>query len=163
MSRASHLNDPADPRQPRLGASSAAADLPARPSRRVWADGDEVHCAPHDPATRVRVETSADAPTVAQLASLFALLANETRLRIVLALRVPAPEPNGSVEMCVCDLAIVAAASQSHTSHQLRALRFAGIVTARRAGKQMLYRLADAHLNHLLGDGLAYVRTRSAS
>ena len=163
MSRASHLNDAISPRQPGAATMPVAANRPGRPARPPRGDTDDVPCAPHDRTLRARVESSADAPTVAQLTSLFALLANETRLRIVLALRVPATRPDATIEMCVCDLAVIAAASQSHTSHQLRALRFAGIVTARRAGKQMLYRLADAHLNHLLGDGLAYSRTRKGS
>lgn len=159
MSRASHLNEVAYLRQPGLFTSAVAAKGPSPRRRARSAGGDDLRCAPHDRPLHVRAETFGDVATVAQLTSLFALLANETRLRVVLALRVPSTNGAGPVELCVCDLAVTAGASQSHTSHQLRALRLAGVVTARRAGKQMLYRLADAHLNHLLGDGLAYVRS----
>ena len=104
---------------------------------------------------------------VEALSDLFALLANQTRLRIVLALRADMAQLRsgtsdaghaGHGERCVCDLALLAGASQSMTSHQLRLLREAGIVLQRREGKHVFYRLSDGPLAHLLSDGLEYVR-----
>ena len=104
---------------------------------------------------------------VEALSDLFALLANQTRLRIVLALRTYMAQIRsgtsdaggaGHGEWCVCDLALLAGASQSMTSHQLRLLREAGIVLQRREGKHVFYRLSDGPLAHLLSDGLEYVR-----
>ena len=83
-----------------------------------------------------------------RLVDLLALLANPTRLRILLALQ---PRTSGiQHELCVCDLAIVAGASRSMTSHQLRLLRTAGLVAQRRAGKLAYYRLAEGPVNTLL-------------
>lgn len=69
-----------------------------------------------------------------------ALLANPTRLKI-LAVLSPAegePEPR----LCVCDLAVVIGASETQTSHQLRALRLAGLVRQRRESRLVFYTLA---------------------
>lgn len=70
-----------------------------------------------------------------------ALLANPTRLRILAALAPtgPGPEPR----LCVCDLAAVVGASETQTSHQLRALRLAGLVLQRREGRLVFYRLSN--------------------
>lgn len=74
----------------------------------------------------------------AHVADRLALLANATRLRILLALR---PRGTHRPELCVCDLAVVCGASQSMISHQLRLLRTAGLITQRRDGKLAYYRL----------------------
>lgn len=83
-----------------------------------------------------------------RLAGLIALLSNPTRLRMLLALQPAreAPRP----ELCVCDLAVVAGASKSMTSHQLRLLRTAGLVRHRRSGRLIYYRLAEGALLPLL-------------
>jgi DNA-binding transcriptional ArsR family regulator len=91
------------------------------------------------------------------MVALFALLANATRLRLLLSLY---PAPHESPEMCVCDLAAITEASQSMTSHQLRLLRESGLVESRRAGKMVLYRLADGPQGHMLFDALEHGRTR---
>lgn len=107
-----------------------------------------------------------DDATIASLTRLFDLLSNPTRLRILLALQgggegpqtVAASASPGAMEWCVCDLASFADASPSMTSHQLRLLREAGLVTHRRDGKHILYRLAPGPLSHLLADGLGCAR-----
>lgn len=83
-----------------------------------------------------------DRGDIVRLAELYGLLSNQTRLKIVLALRASA-KTDARRELCVCDLAVVAGASKSMTSHQLRLLRTAGVVVPRRAGKMTYYRLAD--------------------
>ena len=112
---------------------------------------------------------------IGRAAALFGLLANETRLKLLLALhprieplelreltsRCVHDEPDDLIsnrELCVCDLAMVAGASPSMTSHQLHLLRRARLVEFRRAGKHALYRLSDGPHAHLLLDALEYVR-----
>jgi DNA-binding transcriptional ArsR family regulator len=90
------------------------------------------------------------------MVALFAVLSNVTRLKLLLALEPGTYHPRR--ELCVCDLAAVADASQSMTSHQLRLLREAGLVVHRREGKLALYRLADGPMRHLLRDALEHVR-----
>ena len=46
-------------------------------------------------------------------------------------------------ELCVCDLAWISERSQNLVPHHLRALRRAELVTARREGKMVMYRLTE--------------------
>lgn len=77
------------------------------------------------------------------LAELFKLLADPNRTRILYALR-------EAGELCVGDLAAAVDASETSVSHALRLLRGAGIVRNRRNGRQVFYRLDDAHVRLLL-------------
>lgn len=61
-------------------------------------------------------------------------LADPTRLTIAAALA-------AGEELCVCDLAWVTERPENLVSHHLRALREAGLVTARREGKMVMYEL----------------------
>jgi DNA-binding transcriptional ArsR family regulator len=79
---------------------------------------------------------------VDQLADLFHLLGDPTRLRIVLACLT---QPTS-----VGDIAAALALSSSLVSHHLRLLRAARIVKAERQGKQVFYAAADAHIRTLL-------------
>ena len=79
---------------------------------------------------------------VDQLADLFHLLGDPTRLRIVLACLT---QPTS-----VGDIAAALALSSSLVSHHLRLLRAARIVKSERQGKQVFYCAADAHIRTLL-------------
>ena len=65
-----------------------------------------------------------------------AALADPTRLMLAVALR------DGG-ELCVCDLAWVAERSQNLVSHHVRKLRDAGLVSSRRDGKMVMYKLTE--------------------
>ena len=79
---------------------------------------------------------------VDQLADLFHLLGDPTRLRIVLACM--------ARPIAVGDIAAALDLSSSLVSHHLRLLRAARIVKAERHGKQVFYSAADAHITSLL-------------
>jgi DNA-binding transcriptional ArsR family regulator len=78
-----------------------------------------------------------------QLAERFKLLAEPGRLRMVYALL-------EAGELCVSDLAVLVESSESATSHQLRQLRLARLVKARKQGREVFYKVADAHVRLLL-------------
>ena len=59
--------------------------------------------------------------------------------------------------MCVCDLAALLGMTQSAISHQLRALKNARLVKARRDGKTVFYSLADQHVKTILDQGLEHI------
>jgi ArsR family transcriptional regulator, lead/cadmium/zinc/bismuth-responsive transcriptional repressor len=63
-------------------------------------------------------------------------LSDPTRLMIATALS------NGD-ELCVCDMAWVVGLAQNLVSHHLRQLRNAGMVSSRRSGKLVMYRLTE--------------------
>ena len=98
---------------------------------------------------------------VKALADLFSVLANETRLKLLLALRGCADTGRG--ELCVCDLAALAGASESMTSHQLKLLRDAGLVRFRRDGKFARYALSDGPQGHILEDALEHTSRPAGS
>lgn len=102
---------------------------------RATSDCCSVPCFKEEEVARVRAALPADGE-LAAIGSLFALLADPMRLRIVLAL-------SNAEELCVCDVANVIGLSLSATSHHLRKLREAGIVTFRNDGKMAWYRLLD--------------------
>jgi len=77
------------------------------------------------------------------LAERFKLLADPGRVRIIDAL------VEGG-ELCVSELAGLVGSSESATSHQLRQLRLAGLVRARKQGREVFYRVADSHVRLLL-------------
>ncbi len=73
------------------------------------------------------------------LASLFKAMGDPNRLRILWAL--------DSEEMCVCDLALFIGTSESAVSHQLRQLRHLQLVSNRREGPVLYYRLSDNNVS----------------
>ncbi|MFP5226321.1 MAG: ArsR/SmtB family transcription factor [Acidobacteriota bacterium] len=73
----------------------------------------------------------------AELAPLFAALADPTRLRLLNLI--------AGREVCVCYLVEILRQGQPKISRHLAYLRRAGIVAARRDGKWMHYRLATPH------------------
>lgn len=85
------------------------------------------------------------------LAAIFELLADPTRARLLHALTL-------ATELCVCDLALLLGRSDSALSHQLRLLRDRRVVSRRKVGRMVYYRLADEHIRHVLADGLRHVR-----
>jgi len=55
-------------------------------------------------------------------------------------------------------MALLLGRSESALSHQLRLLRDRRVVTRRKEGRVVYYRLADDHIRHVLKDGLRHVR-----
>ena len=90
------------------------------------------------------------APVLDDLAEMFGLLSDPSRLRLLTSLL------EGG-ELCVCDLAAAAGMAESTTSHALRLLRAHRVVKARRAGRMMRYSLCDGHVRMLLDLALAHM------
>ena len=86
---------------------------------------------------------------VVELADLFRLLGDTTRLRIVLSCR--------QAPIAVGDIAVSLGLSQSLVSHHLRLLRAARVVTADRQGKQVFYFASDKHISRMLADMLEHI------
>jgi ArsR family transcriptional regulator, lead/cadmium/zinc/bismuth-responsive transcriptional repressor len=104
------------------------------------------------PAQRRRLAAAASAQ-VEDLAEIFKLLADPTRLRVLTAL-VEAE----SGEMCVHELCARLKMTQPAVSHQLRILRTARLVRGRRDGRETHYFLDDEHVLTLISKGLEHVR-----
>lgn len=76
-----------------------------------------------------------------QMAEFFSLLGDANRLRILSILAVK--------ELCVCDLAAALEMSESAVSHQMRVLRSMRLVSYRKQGRNVFYRLLDHHVLEL--------------
>ncbi len=116
-----------------------------------YADDDrcEIRCVDQAKVARVRA-LAAPAATLATLAETFKALGDPTRLRILTALALE--------ELCVCDLATLVDVSESAVSHSLRTLRQLRLVRYRKRGKIAYYSLDDAHVGHIVAEGLVHVR-----
>ena len=93
--------------------------------------------------------TMPEEDTLYDLTELFRIFADSTRVRILYVLE--------ESEMCVCDLAALLGMTQSAISHQLRALKNARLVKARRDGKTVFYSLADQHVKTILDQGQEHI------
>ncbi len=83
------------------------------------------------------------------LAEIFKLFADETRLRIICAIL--------NTELCVCDLCELLDLNQSAVSHQLQLLRKSKLVKYRKEGKQVYYSLQDEHIESIIKMALAHI------
>ncbi len=90
-----------------------------------------------------------DLDTLFQLAELFKMFGDTTRIRIMCVLF--------QKELCVCEIAELLDMGQSAISHQLRLLRNAHLVKVKRDGKQSYYSLDDAHVREIYFMGLEHI------
>jgi DNA-binding transcriptional ArsR family regulator len=88
----------------------------------------------------------ADDELVELAVAIFKMLADATRVRIVLALR--------DGELSVNTLADVVGKSPAAVSQHLAKLRLAGVVIARHDGNRVFYRLANEHAQELVAGAL---------
>ena len=90
-------------------------------------------------------------PTKAEMegvAGIFKLCGDATRVGILCAL--------SRHKLCVSELAEVLEMSSSAISHQLRLLKQTGIVGSKRAGKSVVYSIADPHIEEIFTLALTY-------
>lgn len=84
-----------------------------------------------------------------ELADLFKVFGDSTRLRILKAL--------SDGEMSVLSIAETLGMEQSTISHQLRVLRNNKLVRTRRDGKQIYYALDDDHVKKIIEMGMEHI------
>lgn len=100
----------------------------------------------HNNAT-VESSHSVEADQLAVAAEVLSHLADPTRLHLLHLLR---------TEHDVSSLTQRVAASRSSVSQHLARLRLAGLVTTRRDGRRMCYRITSDHLSTLVDEALGY-------
>ena len=84
-----------------------------------------------------------DEDELIEMAELFKMFGDSTRIKILFVLF--------EGEKCVQEITEATGSSQSAVSHQLRLLKQARLVRARRQGKQVCYSLADDNEKTILG------------
>ena len=119
----------------------------------IMSQKEQTICGSHiiheDVVNRVR-STMPDGKDFYDLANLYKMFSDNTRLRILWAL--------SQESMCVCDLAILLGMTKSAISHQLKSLRLANIVKYDKQGKVVYYSLADDHVHGIFEKGFEHVR-----
>ena len=108
-------------------------------------DGFEVH----EDLLKIVNETLPEETELYDLAELFKVFGDSTRIRILFVLF--------EAEVCVCDLAKALNMTQSAISHQLRILNQNKLVKSRREGKSIFYSLADDHVRTIINQGREHI------
>lgn len=105
-------------------------------------------CAEHA-ANTMTVEAMPDEEILYDLADLFKVFGDTTRIKILYALM--------GQELCVAAIAELIGATQSAVSHQLRTLKQARLVKFQRDGKSVIYSLSDDHVYTMLAQGMTHI------
>mgnify|MGYP000279197572 CR=1 FL=1 len=106
-------------------------------------------CEVHEDLLKIVNETLPEETELYDLAELFKVFGDSTRIRILFVLF--------EAEVCVCDLAKVLNMTQSAISHQLRILKQNKLVKNRRDGKSIFYSLADDHVRTIINQGRDHI------
>ena len=103
----------------------------------------------HQDLLKIVNESLPDENELYDLAELFKVFGDSTRIRILYVLF--------ESEVCVCDLASALNMTQSAISHQLRILKQNKLVKSRRDGKSIFYSLADDHVKTIIAQGREHI------
>ena len=103
----------------------------------------------HEELLKIVKDTMPDELEQDDLAELFKVFGDPTRIRILFILF--------ETEVCVCDLAKALNMTQSAVSHQLRILKQSRLVKNRREGKSVFYSLADNHVRTIIAQGREHI------
>ena len=97
----------------------------------------------HEDAIRLVAEHMPAEESLADMAELFKVFGDSTRIKILYIL--------SKSELCVCDIAELLGLTQPAASYQLKVLKQARLVKNRRDGKTSYYALADEHVETIIG------------
>lgn len=103
----------------------------------------------HEDVVKRVQEKQPDDEYLYELADLFKVFGDTTRIKILYALF--------ESELCVGDIAQVLGMSQSAVSHQLRVLKDSKLIKFRREGKVIFYSLDDDHVRTIMSMGMEHV------
>lgn len=112
---------------------------------KICCDATEIH----EDLLKIVNETMPGETKLYDLAELFKVFGDSTRIRILFVLF--------ESEVCVCDLAQVLNMTQSAISHQLKILKQSRLVKSRREGKSIFYSLADDHVRTIIAQGCEHI------
>ena len=101
-------------------------------------------CEVHENLVKIVNETMPDETELYDLAELFKVFGDSTRIQILFVLF--------EAEVCVCDLA-----KALNMTHQLRILKQNKLVKSRREGKSVFYSLADGHVRTIIAQGQEHI------
>jgi len=119
----------------------------ARVQRLVNLGLADTSCTPAERITQLKSRIRGDETSYRELEAFFAALGDTTRLKM---LRLIADE-----ELCSCEVMAALKLTQPTTSHHLGILERAGLLTSRRNGKWVFYKIANARIHSLINRGFS--------
>ena len=103
----------------------------------------------HEHTLSLKKEELPDEDTLNDLAELFKVFGDSTRIKILYVLL--------QGEMCVADISALLDMSLSAISHQLRVLKHSRLMKYRRDGRTVYYALADDHVRTMMDQGFDHI------
>jgi DNA-binding transcriptional ArsR family regulator len=119
----------------------------ARVARLVNLGLADTTCTPSERITQLRSRTREDEATYRELEAFFSALGDATRLKM---LKLIADE-----ELCSCEVMAALELTQPTTSHHLGILERAGLLTSKRNGKWVFYKIANSKVHNLINRGFS--------
>ena len=119
----------------------------ARVQRLVNLGLADTNCSPSERITRVKARIREDETPCRELKAFFSALGDTTRLKM---LKLIADE-----ELCSCEVMAALELTQPTTSHHLGILERAGLLTSKRNGKWVFYKIANARVRNLINRGFS--------
>ena len=116
---------------------------------KMTSDANSDFLAVHEDVVKRVLETQPEDEYLYDLAELFKVFGDTTRIKILYALL--------ESELCVGDIAQILGLSQSAVSHQLRILKDSKLVKFRRNGKIIFYSRDDDHVRNMISMGMEHV------
>ena len=110
----------------------------------------ECKCSLSDEKTEIK---PLDKESMQMLCDIFRMLGEPSRMKILMALM--------DGEACVYHIVKACGGGQSAVSHQLRILKDNKLIKARRDGQNILYSLADEHVEELIKIGLTHANCKN--
>ena len=115
----------------------------------VYRESNDCPCGCNREITKEQFATLPDEELLYDLADLFKVFADTTRIKILYSLM--------GTDLSVGQIADVVGATQSAVSHQLRVLKQAHLVKFQRDGKSVIYSLSDDHVYTMLAQGMTHI------
>jgi DNA-binding transcriptional ArsR family regulator len=103
------------------------------------------NCTPSGRITQLKSRISENDVTFRELKSFFSALGDSTRLKMLRLI--------GDEELCSCEVMATLELTQPTTSHHLGILERAGLLSSRRNGKWVFYRIANPKVKNLITKG----------
>jgi len=121
----------------------------ARVKRLVTLGLADTTCTPAERITQLKARIGENEKGLRELEDLFAALGDATRLQM---LKIIADE-----ELCSCEVMAALELTQPTTSHHLGILERAGLLSSRRNGKWVFYKIANSQIRNLITKGFNLV------
>jgi len=119
----------------------------ARVQRLVNLGLADTNCTPTERITELKSRIDEEETDYRSLEAFFAALGDATRLKMLKII--------GDEELCSCEVMAALELTQPTTSHHLGILERVGLLTSRRNGKWVFYKIANAKVDNLINRGFS--------